>query len=51
MDTIEVELNQGPNPVLIKVCRDGGHNWGFALRVTDMQGKPIKLRLRPDIRE
>lgn len=51
-DTVDVTLNKGANPVLVKVCRDGGHNWGFALRITDTQGKVIKgLRLSPDRRK
>ena len=51
-DTVDVTLNKGANPVLVKVCRDGGHNWGFAIRITDTQGKVIKgLRLSLDRRK
>jgi len=47
-DNIEVDLNQGWNSVLVKVCQGRG-GWGFCLRVTDMQGNPIEyLRLSPE---
>ena len=53
---VEVTLNKGPNPILVKVCQaeegiygvDHMRGWAFSLRITDKQGNPVKgLHLDP----
>ena len=39
--TIPVTLKQGKNSILVKVCEEEG-GWGFYLRITDTDGKPIE---------
>lgn len=39
-DIIPVELKEGTNTILIKVCQKLG-GWGFYFRITDAQGKPF----------
>jgi hypothetical protein len=49
-DIIPVRLPRGTTPLLIKVT-NGLKNWGFVLRLTDAQGRPLKgvrFRLEPD---
>ncbi|MFC1714308.1 DUF3352 domain-containing protein [Candidatus Poribacteria bacterium] len=38
---VAVTLNQGENQLLVKVCNEE-MNWGFYLRFTDADGKPLK---------
>jgi hypothetical protein len=48
-DLVPVQLPRGTTPLLIKVT-NGLRNWGFVLRLTDAQGRPLKgvrLRLEP----
>ena len=40
-DVISVTLNQGENQLLVKVCNEE-IDWGFYLRFTDTDGKPLK---------
>ena len=40
-DLIEVTLQQGHNPILIKTSR-AGTPWGFALRIVDADGKRVE---------
>ena len=40
-DIVPVNLKEGTNEILLKVCnRTGG--WGFHLRITDSQGRPLE---------
>jgi HEAT repeat protein len=39
-DNVEVTLNQGWNPVLLKVTQNNA-GWGFCLRVTEPAGAPV----------
>ena len=44
--TIPVTLRSGENSILVKVCNETS-NWGFYLRITDMDGKPFgDLKIR-----
>ena len=50
-DNVEVTLNQGWNPVLLKVTQNNA-GWGFCLRVTEPGGAPIaglRASTTPDI--
>ena len=56
-DIVEVTLNKGWNPVLVKVCQaeegiygvDHIRGWAFCLQILDSDGKPIQgLRLDPE---
>jgi tetratricopeptide (TPR) repeat protein len=38
--TIPITLKSGENSILVKVCNETS-NWGFYLRITDMDGKPF----------
>lgn len=40
-DKVAITLNKGLNTLLVKTCR-GGTPWGFALRMLNSNGKPIK---------
>lgn len=40
-EVIPVSLSAGVTPVLIKVCNDR-RDWGFVLRITDRDGKPVR---------
>ncbi len=40
-EIIPVTLNAGKNTVLVKVCNEE-KEWGFYLRITDIEGKPIE---------
>ncbi len=40
-DIVPVTLNAGKNTVLVKVCNEE-QQWGFYLRVTDGEGKPVE---------
>jgi len=44
-DTTRVKLRDGKTRVLIKV-QQGGGDWGFALRITDTDGKPLDFNPR-----
>ena len=41
-DSVKATLRPGKNKVLLKVNNVGG-GWGFALRITDPEGKPLEL--------
>ncbi|MEM7230785.1 MAG: hypothetical protein AAF517_01335 [Planctomycetota bacterium] len=41
-DRVELRLEKGTNKVLLKVGQ-GAADWGFSLRVTDRDGKPISM--------
>jgi hypothetical protein len=38
-DIVPVKLRNGMNEVLVKVC-ERAVDWGFYLRITDMEGEP-----------
>ncbi len=40
-DVVSVTLDQGANQLLVKVCNEE-MDWGFYLRFTDADGKPLK---------
>lgn len=42
-DTVEAELSGGNNRILLKVNNIAG-GWGFALRLTDLEGNPLELQ-------
>ena len=42
-DIIPVELKAGENRILVKCCEEGT-NWGFYVRLTDMDGSPLGYR-------
>lgn len=44
-DTAQVRLRQGRNTILVKVLNGGGQ-WACSLRITDREGKPLKLEQR-----
>jgi len=44
-DTIPVRLTAGVNRILLKVLNGGGE-WACSLRITDRDGKPLKLEQR-----
>jgi hypothetical protein len=44
-DTAAVSLKQGRNTILVKVLNGGGQ-WACSLRITDRDGKPLKLEQR-----
>ena len=47
--TIDIELQRGWNPVLVKVCHVGMPKWGFGISIIDMNDKPIsEIYLSPD---
>jgi hypothetical protein len=39
-DVVPVTLRSGTNEILVKICNRTG-DWGFYLRITDMEGKPF----------
>lgn len=41
-DVKKVKLRKGRNRVLLKIQQVGG-DWGFALRITDVEGKPLNF--------
>jgi hypothetical protein len=46
-DILPVNLKQGENTILIKICNTE-FNWGLYLRITDTSGQPLKnLKLTP----
>ncbi len=49
-EILPVSLPPGTTPILMKVCNNK-RDWGFVLRITDRNGKPVpglKVGLRPD---
>lgn len=44
-DTARARLVKGPNSILLKITQGGG-GWGYCLRVTDPDGKPLVLPTR-----
>ena len=45
-DKVDVQLRRGENEVLLKITQ-GGQDWGFCLRVTDLDGSPMRgLRVK-----
>jgi tetratricopeptide (TPR) repeat protein len=40
-DIVSVNLKEGTNEILLKVCNRAG-GWGFHLRITDSQGRPLE---------
>ncbi|MFA4016229.1 MAG: hypothetical protein RUDDFDWM_001332 [Candidatus Fervidibacterota bacterium] len=42
-DEVKVKLNAGVNRILCKVLNGGG-DWGFCVRVTDIDGNPLPLK-------
>lgn len=41
-DTVKVRLQAGANRILLKVLNGGG-GWAVSLRITDLQGNPLRL--------
>lgn len=41
-DRLEVRLKEGSNQILVKVSQGGG-GWGFCVRLTDRQDRPLKF--------
>ena len=39
-DVVEIDLPRGGTLILLKIGDVGGSNWGFYLRITDVQGGP-----------
>ena len=43
--TVDVELNAGLNPLLVRIDDAGGKQWGLILEVFGQDGKPLKTTL------
>ena len=46
-DSIDIELKAGVNRILVKVCDDAGP-WGFSVRLTDRQDRPLSFLMAPE---
>jgi hypothetical protein len=46
-DTVRAKLAAGWNRIVLKVLNDGG-GWGACLRVTDLEGRSLKLKQREE---
>jgi len=44
-DSVNTSLKAGTNTILLKIV-NGGAQWSFSLRITDRDGKPLKLEQR-----
>ena len=49
-NTIPLTLKAGKNTILVKVCNER-QSWGFYLRVTDANGKPVEDLKINDVRD
>jgi len=44
-DEVSVQLREGRNTLLVKVCEIGG-GWAFCVRIEDDKGRPLKFKMR-----